>query len=77
MRMIRRLENMIYAEKLQEIGLFSLERIRQKRQITVLKYARGCYRGILLISMFTADRKNKQISLNYTNDSGKSNLKKA
>lgn len=77
MRMIRHLENMIYAERLQEIALFSLEKIRQKRQITVLKYARGCYKGILLISMFTADRKNKQTSLNYTNDSGKSDLKKS
>lgn len=77
MRTIRHLENMIYAERLQEIALFSLEKIRQKRQITVLKYARGCYKGILLISMFTADRKNKQTSLNYTNDSGKSDLKKS
>lgn len=77
MRMTRSLENMIYAERLQEIGSFSLEKIRQKRQITVLKYARGCYKGILLISMFMADRKNKQTSLNYTNDSGKSDLKKS
>lgn len=45
--MIRGLENMIYEERLQEMGLFSLEKIRQKRQITVLKYVRCCYKGIL------------------------------
>lgn len=38
---------MIYEEGLQEIGLFSLEKIRQKRQIRVLKYVRGHHKGIL------------------------------
>lgn len=47
MRMMRDLEKLIYEEGLQEIGLFSLGEIRQKRQITVLKYVRGCYKGTL------------------------------
>lgn len=46
MRMIRGLENMIYEGRLQVIRLFSLEKIRQKR-LSVLKYVRGCYKGIL------------------------------
>lgn len=45
--MIRGLENMICEGRLQVIRLFSLEKIRQKRQITVLKYVRGYYKGIL------------------------------
>lgn len=45
--MIRRLANMIYEGRLRVIRLFSLEKIRKKKQITVLKYVRGCYKGIL------------------------------
>lgn len=36
-----------HEERLQAIGLFSLQKIRQKRQITVVKYVRGSYKKIL------------------------------
>lgn len=62
MRMIRGLENMICEGRLQVIRLFSLEKIRQKRQITVLKYVRGYYKGILWVPCSCQARKkiNKQ-----------------
>lgn len=57
MRMIRGLENTICEGRLQVIRLFSLEKIRQKRQITVLKYVRGYYKGILWVPCSCQARK--------------------
>lgn len=74
--MIRRLENMICEERSQEMGLFSLEKIRQRRQNS-LKIRKRLLQRDTLISMFMADRKNKQTNLNYTNNLGKSDLKKS
>lgn len=44
--MIRGLANMTFEKRLEELGLFTLEKIRQRGHLIIaFKYRKGCYRG--------------------------------